>query len=188
VTSPPCLLKVPRFMSASGGQRYRLVELERLPQQAVDGGSEIVPVRARPFLVLVRLVAGLDGALDLPVGLAVDEVGQKELLDEPLDLGRVCEFTGGSLVGVEVGLSPSRARMALDWDMAARSNSLRARYGRHCRPRATHRTAAFAFQLAREATGKTVASYRAGADSRAGLMLDPPSLRIEPRSGERRWP
>jgi hypothetical protein len=81
-------------MSASGGQRYRLVELERLPQQAVDGGSEIVPVRARPFLVLVRLVAGLDGALDLPVGLAVDEVGQKELLDEPLDLGRVCEVHG----------------------------------------------------------------------------------------------
>ena len=54
-----------------------------------------------------------------------------------------------------------------------RSNKLRKRHGWHCSPGATHRTAAFAFQLAREATGKTVVSYRAGADSRAGLMLDP---------------
>lgn len=53
-----------------------------------------------------------------------------------------------------------------------RSNSLRGRYGRHCRPGATHRQAAFAFQLAREATGKTVASYRTGEASREGLMLD----------------
>lgn len=42
----------------------------------------------------------------------------------------------------------------------------------HCRPGATHRQAAFAFQLAREVTGKTVASYRAGEGSREGLMLD----------------
>ena len=54
-----------------------------------------------------------------------------------------------------------------------RSNSLRGRHGRHCRPGATYKQAAFAFQLAREATGRTVASYRAGAGSRAGLMLDP---------------
>ena len=54
-----------------------------------------------------------------------------------------------------------------------RSNVLRSRYGRHCRPGATHKQAAFAFLLAREATGRTKASYRAGADSRAGLMLDP---------------
>lgn len=54
-----------------------------------------------------------------------------------------------------------------------RSNSLRGRYGRHCRPGATHRQAAFAFQLAREATGKTIATYRAGEGSRAGLILDP---------------
>ena len=54
-----------------------------------------------------------------------------------------------------------------------RSNVLRKRYGRHCLPGATHRQAAFAFLLAREATGRTAASYRAGADSRAGLMLDP---------------
>jgi hypothetical protein len=53
-----------------------------------------------------------------------------------------------------------------------RSNNLRARYGRHCRPGATHRTAAFAFQLAREKTGRTVAAYRAGEDSRDGLMLN----------------
>jgi hypothetical protein len=51
-----------------------------------------------------------------------------------------------------------------------RSNSLRGRYGHHCRPGATHRQAAFAFRLAREATGKTVATYRAGEGSRAGLM------------------
>jgi hypothetical protein len=54
-----------------------------------------------------------------------------------------------------------------------RSNGLRNRYGRHCRPGATYRQAAFAFQLAREATGRTQAAYRAGAGSRAGLMLDP---------------
>jgi hypothetical protein len=54
-----------------------------------------------------------------------------------------------------------------------RSNGLRGRYGRHCRPGATYRQAAFAFQLARQATGRTQAAYRAGAGSRAGLMGDP---------------
>jgi len=54
-----------------------------------------------------------------------------------------------------------------------RSNVLRGRHGRHCRAGATHRQAAFAFQLAREATGRTVAAYRAGEGSRDGLMLDP---------------
>jgi hypothetical protein len=54
-----------------------------------------------------------------------------------------------------------------------RSNTIRARYGRHCNPGATHRMAAFAFKLAREATGKTTASYKAGADSRKGLMQNP---------------
>ena len=54
-----------------------------------------------------------------------------------------------------------------------RSNVLRGRYGRHCRPGATYRQAAFAFQLAREKTGRTQPAYRAGEDSRAGLMLDP---------------
>jgi hypothetical protein len=54
-----------------------------------------------------------------------------------------------------------------------RSNVLRGRYGRHCRPGATHRQAAFAFQLAREITGRTQATYRAGEGSRAGLILDP---------------
>ena len=54
-----------------------------------------------------------------------------------------------------------------------RSNGLRARYGRHCRPGATQRQAAFAFQLARETAGRTKATYRAGPGSRAGLMLDP---------------
>jgi hypothetical protein len=54
-----------------------------------------------------------------------------------------------------------------------RSNKIRSRYGRHCNPGATHRMAAFAFKLAREATGKTTASYKAGEDSRKGLMLNP---------------
>src|SRR5271166_4013714 len=54
-----------------------------------------------------------------------------------------------------------------------RSNVMRGRYGRHCRPGATHRQAAFAFQLAREKTGRTAASYRPGEGSRAGLMLAP---------------
>ena len=54
-----------------------------------------------------------------------------------------------------------------------RSNGMRNRYGHHCRPGATHRQAYLAFLLAREATGRTKASYRAGADSRPGLMLDP---------------
>lgn len=53
-----------------------------------------------------------------------------------------------------------------------RSNGLRARYGRHCRPGATYRQAAFAFQLAREVTGRTQPAYRTGAGSRAGLILD----------------
>jgi predicted alpha/beta-hydrolase family hydrolase len=39
--------------------------------------------------------------------------------------------------------------------------------------RATHRQAAFAFQLAREVTGRIMIAYRAGKDSRDGLMLDP---------------
>src|SRR5262245_23531342 len=53
-----------------------------------------------------------------------------------------------------------------------RSNNIRGRYARHCLPGATHRMAAFAFHLAREITGNTRASYRKGASSRAGLMLD----------------
>jgi hypothetical protein len=54
-----------------------------------------------------------------------------------------------------------------------RSNVLRKRHGRHCLPGATHRQAAFSFQLAREATGRTGVSYCAGGDSRGGLMVDP---------------
>jgi hypothetical protein len=54
-----------------------------------------------------------------------------------------------------------------------RSNDLRGRYGRHCRPGATHRQAAFAFQLARQATGNRSPTYRPGEGSRSGLMLNP---------------
>src|ERR1700677_2531142 len=53
-----------------------------------------------------------------------------------------------------------------------RSNNIRGRYGRHCNPGATHRIAAFSFKLARESTGKITASYKAGEDSRSGLMLN----------------
>lgn len=58
-------------------------------------------------------------------------------------------------------------------ERVGRSNTIRARYGRHCNPGATHRMAAFAFKLAREATGKMTASYKEGEDSREGLMLNP---------------
>jgi len=54
-----------------------------------------------------------------------------------------------------------------------RSNVLRKRHGRHCRPGATHRQAAFAFLLAREKTGRINPSYKAGAESRDGLMESP---------------
>lgn len=53
-----------------------------------------------------------------------------------------------------------------------RSNHIQARIKRHCWPGATHRMAAFAFRLAREATGNLRASYKAGAGSRHGLMQE----------------
>lgn len=51
-----------------------------------------------------------------------------------------------------------------------RSNNIRRRIGRHSLPGATDRMAAFAFRLAREATGNLQASYKKGEGSRAGLM------------------
>jgi hypothetical protein len=54
-----------------------------------------------------------------------------------------------------------------------RSNKIRARWGRHCNPGATHRMAAFAFKLAREMTGKLTASYKDDENSRKNLMLNP---------------
>jgi hypothetical protein len=53
-----------------------------------------------------------------------------------------------------------------------RSNRLRQRVCNHGKPTATWRQAAFAFRLAREATGKTKASYRPEG-SRQELMKDP---------------
>ncbi len=53
-----------------------------------------------------------------------------------------------------------------------RSRRIRRRYGGHCNPGAKENTAVFAFQLAREATGRVEASYKAGPDSRKGLMKD----------------
>jgi len=52
-----------------------------------------------------------------------------------------------------------------------RSNRVRARVRNHGSPSATHRPAAFAFKLAREATGKPKATYKTDG-SRANLMLD----------------
>jgi hypothetical protein len=51
-----------------------------------------------------------------------------------------------------------------------RSNDIRDRLGRHSKPGATHRMAAFAFRLAREITGNLRASYKKGEGSRTGLM------------------
>ena len=56
-----------------------------------------------------------------------------------------------------------------------RSNDIRGRIGRHCRPGATHRMAAFAFRLAREKTGRLAASYTPEG-SRDDLMRDPAFL------------
>lgn len=53
-----------------------------------------------------------------------------------------------------------------------RSNDIRKRIGRHSRPGATHRMAAFAFRLARETTGNLKATYKKGEGSRAALMED----------------
>ncbi|MBL9030131.1 MAG: hypothetical protein JNM80_00310 [Phycisphaerae bacterium] len=52
-----------------------------------------------------------------------------------------------------------------------RSNRMRQRVRNHGNPAATHRQAAFAFKLAREATGKAKATYKPDG-SRANLMLD----------------
>jgi hypothetical protein len=53
-----------------------------------------------------------------------------------------------------------------------RTNRVCKRLSNHCRPSATHKMAAFAFRLAREATGKLKATYKAEG-SRAHLMTDP---------------
>ena len=53
-----------------------------------------------------------------------------------------------------------------------RSRDIKRRIARHCRPGATHRMAAFAFKLAREATGRMSATYKKQG-SRADLMSDP---------------
>src|SRR5437588_12808537 len=53
-----------------------------------------------------------------------------------------------------------------------RTNTLKKRLQNHCRPGSTHLKAAFAFRLAREATGNLRASYKAKG-SRADLLLDP---------------
>lgn len=54
-----------------------------------------------------------------------------------------------------------------------RSNGIRGRIGRHCLPGATERMAAFAFRLAREATGNLRPTYKKGAGSRSALKEEP---------------
>ena len=54
-----------------------------------------------------------------------------------------------------------------------RSNEIRARLGRHSKVGATHRQAAFAFRLARLATGNIKPTYKKGEGSRAALMEVP---------------
>lgn len=51
-----------------------------------------------------------------------------------------------------------------------RSNDIKKRIGRHSRPGSTHRMAAFAFRLAREATGYVKATYKKGEGSRSALI------------------
>jgi hypothetical protein len=70
--------------------------------------------------------------------------------------------------GVYLFSEPQRGHLYV-----GRSNDIRGRYGRHCNPGATHRMAAFAFRLAREGTGRVKASYKAGPDSRSGLIANP---------------
>jgi hypothetical protein len=53
-----------------------------------------------------------------------------------------------------------------------RSRRIRRRLSNHCRPNATHYQASLAFLLAREATGRTEATYTAQG-SRADLCADP---------------
>ena len=53
-----------------------------------------------------------------------------------------------------------------------RSNFIRKRLSRHCRPSATHRMASFAFRLAREKTGNLKPTYKKGAGSRTALVTD----------------
>ncbi len=58
-----------------------------------------------------------------------------------------------------------------------RSNDIRDRIRKHTRPGATHRTAAFAFRLARHATGQLIPSYKKGEGSREALMSNPSFLK-----------
>lgn len=53
-----------------------------------------------------------------------------------------------------------------------RTRDIKGRISRHCKPGATHRMAAFAFRLGREATGNLTATYKQEG-SRSGLMGDP---------------
>ncbi len=62
-----------------------------------------------------------------------------------------------------------------------RSNRLHKRIGNHCREGATYKMSAFAFRLAREATGRLQATYTKHG-SRADLMQDPAFVRAFERA------
>jgi len=66
-----------------------------------------------------------------------------------------------------------------------RTNDIKARYGRHCNPGATHNHAAFAFKLAREKTGYIKASYKKGPLTRKELIKKPDFLQAFISSKER---
>lgn len=53
-----------------------------------------------------------------------------------------------------------------------RSNNIRARYGRHCGPCATHHTATLAFRLAHQERAQVNAICAADAETRSRLMED----------------
>ena len=54
-----------------------------------------------------------------------------------------------------------------------KSDDIRSRWSSHCDPGSRDSKASFAFRRAREATGKTKASYQPGPNSRKGLLNDP---------------
>lgn len=65
-----------------------------------------------------------------------------------------------------------------------RSRGIKKRLGRHCRPGASHRMAAFAFRLAREATGRLKATYKT-TGSRGELVKEPEFLKAFNRAKAR---
>ena len=84
----------------------------------------------------------------------------------PVTVGRIPDYCGavrGVYLFTEAG----------NYLYVGRSNQLLTRYRNHWMPNKTERQAAFAFKLARKATGFTKATYKKGPGSRKELALDP---------------